>query len=336
MAPPRLRRPARLAAVAAVAALTATAGLLAPGDPLPERTAAAARALAPARPPLVSLDLPYAPDGDLAHRLDVFVPGGSTTPRPLVVFIHGGAWTHGSKAVVRGGSGEHTDVFRDVLLHHGYAVASVEYRFSQVARFPAQLHDVKAAVRYLRARADDLHLDPTRFAVAGESAGGHLADLVGYTGVIHDPELEGDLGVTGVSSAVSAVVSYYGVSDLSRVVPDRRESRCPRGQTGAASPEGRLVGVDPESRRDAAIVRRANPMTYVGVTSPPTFLLHGTRDCLVPALQSARLYRLLRGFGVPARYVTLDAPHGGPTFHTSPRVTAQVVAFLDEHLRVER
>ena len=101
--------------IALVDSLTATAGLLAPGDPLPERTAAAARSLAPARPPLVSLDLPYAPDGDPAHRLDVFVPGGSTTPRPLVVFIHGGAWTHGSKAVVRGGSGEHTDVFRDVL-----------------------------------------------------------------------------------------------------------------------------------------------------------------------------------------------------------------------------
>lgn len=317
-----------------LAALTAAGALLAPVNPLPAETAAATP---PARvPPLVSLDLPYVTDGDPAHRLDVFVPGGGTAPRPLVVFVHGGSWAHGSKAVVRGGSGERTEVLRDVLLDHGYAVASVEYRFSQVARFPAQLHDVKAAVRYLRARAGDFHVDPTRFAVAGESAGGHLADLVGYTGAAQDPQLEGTLGVTGVSSAVSAVVSYYGVSDLSRVVPDRLDAGCPRGQVGAASPEGRLVGVDPESTREADVVRRANPTTYVGVTSPPTFLLHGRRDCLVPAQQSARLYRLLRGFGVPAQYVTLDAPHGGPRFHTTPSVTRQVVEFLGRHLGVDR
>ena len=324
----------RAAVVATCAALSVVGGMLAPVNPLPAQTAAD---LPPARvPPIVSLDVPYVADGDPAHRLDVFVPGGGTAPRPLVVFVHGGSWAHGSKAVVRGGSGERTEVLRDVLLDHGYAVASVEYRFSQVARFPAQLHDVKAAVRYLRARAADLHLDPTRFAVAGESAGGHLADLVGYTGMVHDPRLEGDLGITGVSSAVSAVVSYYGVSDLSRVVPDRLDAGCPRGQSGVASPEGRLVGVDPESPRDAEVVRRANPTTYVGVTSPPTLLLHGRRDCLVPPQQSARLYRLLRGFGVPAEYVTLDAPHGGPRFHTTPSMTRQVVRFLDRHLRVER
>ena len=88
--------------------------------------------------------------------------------------------------------------------------------------------------------------------------------------------------------------------------------------------------------RTRAIVRRASPISYVGVTSPPTFLLHGTQDCLVPARQSARLYRTLVAFGVPAHYVTLEAPHGGPLFHTTPRITGQVIAFLDEALHVER
>ncbi|GAB48240.1 alpha/beta hydrolase [Mobilicoccus pelagius] len=318
---------------AALATLVAAGGALAPLSSPP--VVSAAEVPPPQLPPLVSLDLPYVSDGDPAHRLDVFVPAG-TSSRPLVVFVHGGSWTHGSKAEIRGGAGQRAQAFRDVLLGHGYAVASVEYRFSHVARFPAQLHDVKAAVRYLRARSADLQLDPTRFAVAGESAGGHLADLVGYTGLTADRTLEGDLGVTGESSAVSAVVSYYGVADLSRVVPDRVEKGCARGQTGATSPEGRLVGVDPQTARRADVVRRANPVTYVGVTSPPTMLLHGTRDCLVPAAQSTRLYRLLCSFGVPAEYITLDAPHGGPSFHTTPRVTARVLAFLDRHLRVER
>ncbi len=299
-------------------------------------TEPAAARVAASSPPRVSIDLPYVADNDPAHRLDLFVPGGYKTPRPLVVFIHGGSWSHGSKSVIVGGSGQRTEAFRDLLLQAGYAVASVEYRFSQVARFPAQLHDVKAGVRFLRAHADRFNLDPTRFAVAGESAGGHLADLVGFTGPLRSAHLEGDLGETGVSSAVSAVVSYYGVSDLSRVVPDRLAARCPRGEDGASSPEGRVIGGDPESPHMRRVVRRANPVSYVGVTSPPTLLLHGSRDCLVPPRQSTRLLAMLRGFGIRSEYIVLDAPHGGPAFHTTPRVTAQVLAFLDENLAVER
>lgn len=286
-------------------------------------------------PPVVSLDLPYVAGGDTAQRLDLFVPGGTANPRPLVIFVHGGAWKFGSKSVLGGGSGERSEVFLEMLLRNGYAVASVEYRFIQVARFPAQINDVKAATRFLRSRADEFHLDPTRFAVAGESAGGQLAQLLGFTGPA-EADLEGTLGVTGTSSAVSAVVSYYGVSELSKVVPDRLAAGCPRGEDGAASPEGQLIGGDPEARSMKRVVDRANPITHVGLTSPPTLLLHGTRDCLVPPAQSQRLYRVLRSYAVDTEYIQVDAPHGGPDFHTSPAVTSRVLRFLDRTLGVER
>ena len=278
---------------------------------------------------------PYVKNGHEAQVLDLTVPGGHVGPRPVVVFIHGGAWASGSRSMWESSEGANFAALRARLLERGWATVSVDYRLTDTARMPAQLHDVKAAVRWVHAHAGRYGLDRDRIAVIGDSAGGHLAQLLGTTR--GRPEFEGELGTkNGARSDVVAVVSYYGVSDLSRVVPDRLDAGCPRGQSGVASPEGRLVGVDPESPRDAEVVRRANPTTYVGVTSPPTLLLHGRRDCLVPPQQSARLYRLLRGFGVPAEYVTLDAPHGGPRFHTTPSMTRQVVRFLDRHLRVER
>lgn len=321
-----------MAGLVVAAALIAT--MLVPVQQ-PRIEAVSAERPPPRVPPKVSLDLRYVEGGDPAHRLDLFVPGGHTTPRPLVIFIHGGSWSHGSKSVLGGGSPERVESFRDMLLMNGYAVASVEYRFSQVARFPAQLHDVKAAVRYLRSRAEEYHLDPDRFAAAGQSAGAHLAQLVAYTGDSHNPRLEGDLGVTGWSTAVSALVSYYGPSDLARVVPDRLKSRCQRGDHGAASTRGRLIGGDPEAPDMRSRVKLANPLTHVRIGSPPSMLLHGTRDCIVPARQSARLYRLLTSLGVEAEYLPLDAPHGGPKFHTLPVVTTRVLDFLDAHLDVE-
>ncbi len=302
--------------------------------PRPPDTAAE-QAVAQQAAPVVSLDLPYVTAGDTAQRLDLFVPGGTTEPRPLVIFIHGGAWKFGSKSVLGGGSYERSEALLEMLLRNGYAVASVEYRFSQVARFPAQINDVKAATRFLRSRAGEFRLDPARFAVAGESAGGQLAQLLGFTGPA-DTDLEGDLGVTGTSSAVSAVVSYYGVSELSKIVPDRLDAGCRRGEHGAASPEGRLIGGNPESPSMKSVVDRANPIAHVGLTSPPTLLLHGTRDCLVPPAQSRRLYRVLRSYAVDTEYISVDAPHGGPVFHTSPAVSTRVLRFLDRTLHVER
>src|SRR5574338_458156 len=143
------------------------------------------------------------PDG-IALHLDLYLPANARNA-PLVIWIHGGGWADGDKDNPPGLS----------LLKHGYALASVEYRLTDRAPFPAQIHDVKAAVRFLRANAARFGLDPERFGAWGESAGGHLAALLGTTSV--RGELEGDEGVTGVSSRVQAVCDWYGPTDLLKI-----------------------------------------------------------------------------------------------------------------------
>src|SRR6478736_9837153 len=141
-------------------------------------------------------------------QLDVWVPAASTTP-PLVVWIHGGAWLSGDRRYLP--ETLRPNQLFDALLAAGLAVASVDYRHAREAPFPAQLHDVKAALRYLRAHAGALGIDVTRVGAWGESAGGHLAALLALTAARTD--LEGELGMIGPSSAVDAVVDWYGVAD---------------------------------------------------------------------------------------------------------------------------
>src|SRR5215212_11555331 len=142
-------------------------------------------------------------------QLDVWVPA-SATPPPLVVWIHGGAWIFGDRRYLPE-TLRPNQLFEE-LVSKGLAVATIDYRHALEATFPAQLHDAKAAIRYLRAHADPLGIDSNRVGVWGESAGGHLAALVGLTG--HRPELEGGIGVIGPSSGVDAVVDWYGVADI--------------------------------------------------------------------------------------------------------------------------
>ena len=149
------------------------------------------------------------PVGCRALTLDLFAPGGAG-PYPTIIWIHGGGWFQGHYTISNNIVGKMALV--DRLLDAGYAVARIAYRLSGEARFPTQLHDCKAAVRYLRKHSDVLRLDPRRFAAMGESAGGHLACLLGLTG--DRPELEGEVGVAGPSSAVQAVVDWYGPTEL--------------------------------------------------------------------------------------------------------------------------
>ncbi len=245
--------------------------------------------------------------------LDLYLPEDVASPLPLIVWIHGGAWREGTK--------EHPRALR--LVSDGYAVASVEYRLSQEAIFPAQIHDCKAAVRWLRAHAGTYGLDPSRVAAWGGSAGAHLASLLGVTAGV--PELEGSLGHPEQSSAVRAVCSWYGPSDLLRM----NDIRGAMDHDAPDSPESQLVGAPIQAHPD--LVARANPITYVGPDAPPFLLMHGTADDVVIPSQSELLHSALVGAGAQSTLILLGGlGHGFPGEHGRwSEIYGYVGAFLD-------
>ncbi|MCX4524241.1 alpha/beta hydrolase [Streptomyces sp. NBC_01551] len=261
--------------------------------------------------------------------LDVRLPAGEG-PFPVVVWIHGGGWLDGDRryppptvpAALLHGS----------VLAAGLALVSIDYRHSLEAPFPAQLHDVKAAIRYVRHFADALGIDPDRMAVWGESAGGHLAALAGLVGP-HSADaeaLEGAHGVGAGDTGVRAVVDWYGVSDLVALAGHPM----PAMPSGADFPdpyEALLGGTEAER---PALALAASPVTYAaGATPPPFLLVHGTRDGLVPFSQSEVLAEALTGAGGKVTLRPVDgADHiflGSPDI---PEIVAESVAFLAGHL----
>jgi len=217
------------------------------------------------------LNLVYAQPEGARLRLDLYVPQ-SNQPVPLIIWVHGGSWYTGDKG----------DPPALPLLKDGYAVASVEYRYSTDAKFPAQIYDVKAAVRFLRANAARFGLDPNRFGAWGESAGGHLVALLGTTSV--HGELEGKEGVTGVSSRVQAVCDWYGPTDLLKINAQMPDGAGNYDDPG--SPVSLLLGGPaPRNRKKA---RQANPIKYVTWGAPPFFIMHGDVDDIVPIEQSSQ------------------------------------------------
>lgn len=223
--------------------------------------------------------------------LDLWVPEARGTSVPLVIWIHGGAWMVGDRRhlppTFRPGS-----VF-EAFLKAGLAVATIDYRHAAEAPYPAQLHDAKAAVRYLRAFSAQLGIDADRIGVCGESAGGHLASLLALSG--RRPDLEGTTGVVGPSSSVSAAAIWYGVADLATMPP-----LDPPDEAAAVAPPELLAdplvlllrGIDEAARRDAS------PITLVHPAAPPFLLVHGDSDQLVPLQQSQLLHTGLQAAGV--------------------------------------
>jgi acetyl esterase/lipase len=257
-------------------------------------------------------DLAYAPGGHPRQTLDLYLPP-SAAPLPLIIWIHGGAFRMGSKA---------DDVPADYLTL-GYAVASLNYRLSQHALFPAQIEDCKAAVRWLRAHAGAYGLDPARFGAWGSSAGGHLAAMLGTTGAARELEVGQHLDV---SSRVQAVVDYYGPTDFLQMDAQRP----PDGMLHdpADSPESQLVGGAIQEHPER--VARANPISYVTADAPPFLVVHGNRDPLVPYQQSVLLVNALRAAGAPVQFYTVAG--GGHGRFTDPQVPALTRAFLHERL----
>jgi acetyl esterase/lipase len=238
------------------------------------------------------LGVPYAAiPGVRPLELDLVLPPAGGGPAPVTLFLHGGGWRLGSRHSAGPAFRDPDETPFEQVAAAGIAVASIDYRLSGEATWPAQLHDAKAAVRWLRTRAVDLGVDPGRVAAWGESAGGHLAALLGLTG--GDAQLEGEVGATGPSSAVDAVVAWYAPSDVAAVATDKGAD--PADPT---SREAQLLGAAPTAVPERA--RQASPLSHVSPAAPPFLLLHGDSDRLVPCVQSERLHRALVAAGVEA------------------------------------
>ena len=259
-------------------------------------------------------------------QLDVWTPAGDAAA-PLVIWIHGGGFMFGDRRIL-------PETFRpdqvfDALLDAGLAVASIDYRHALEAPFPAQLQDAKAAVRYLRSFAGELALSTERIGVMGESAGGHIAALVGLTA--HRADLEGTHGVVGPSSAVDVVVDWYGPADLMTMPratpPPQVLAKLPTELH--APPEDHLT-----RGLEGAALADASPITHVTPDAPPFLLVHGTADWLVPYAQSEQLHAALTGAGVDSRLVPVDnAQHIFDGCDDIDAVVQQSVDYLEEKLR---
>ncbi|MFI9258280.1 alpha/beta fold hydrolase [Streptomyces sioyaensis] len=257
----------------------------------------------------VTKDLSYAPAqpaGTQGHMLDLYVPQ-SRRPAPLVIFTHGSGWMADNGRM-------DADKVAAQLNPHGFAVAGVAVRSSSQAQFPAQLHDIKGAIRWLRANAKKYHLDPRRFAIMGESSGGWATTMAAVTGDI--PELEGTVGVSGPSSAVQAAVPFYPPIDF-RQMDAHMLTDCKPRKDGSVpsdchadpnSPESRLLGCAINDCPDK--VAAASPLTYIGKRHLPPFLMfHGEQDQLVPYHQSRLLFDKLAAAHKDARFFSF--PHTG-------------------------
>src|SRR5687768_13215615 len=221
----------------------------------------------------VQTDIEYAKAGEISLTLDFYKPKEAAAgPRPLVVWIHGGGWQNGNKA---SGLGR----LASLVASGDYVGASVGYRLTDKATWPAQILDCKAAIRYLRANADKLGIAPDKIGVWGSSAGGHLVSMLGTSGDVKD--VEGDLGTTGVSSRVSCVVDYCGPSDFLLFGLSAPRMNEP------GRPVYKLFGGPTKDKADLA--KQASPVTYVTKDDPPFLIVHGTDDRTVSIKQAERL-----------------------------------------------
>lgn len=263
-------------------------------------------------------DLEYGRAGQRPLLLHLLLPREPLTrPLPVVVFIHGGAWRGGSRDVG-------IPALAPLVASGHYAGASVGYRLSQEAIWPAQIHDCKAAIRWVRAQAGKYGFDPNKIGVWGGSAGGHLVSLLGTSGDVK--ELEGDNGSPGFSSRVQCVVDFCGPSDFLEFAKFKRTALPPTASPD--SPESMLLGGPVLERQEAA--RQASPVTYVSADDPPFLIVHGTDDPLVPFSQAELLCAALKKAGAKPLFVKIE---GGGHGIGGPEVSKRVRAFLDKHLR---
>jgi acetyl esterase/lipase len=271
----------------------------------------------------VERDLPYVTGGDPAQVLDLYLPEqASARPLPLIVHVHGGGWRSGSKA---GGP-------MASLVRQGYAAASVEYRFSNKALFPAQIQDCQAAVRWLRAHSAQYNLDPEHIGAWGGSAGGHLVALLGTTG---GKKVFAPIGGNeDQSDRVQAVCDFFGPTDFNTVMDQAAADPTVKNVfkfNTPSDPYSNLIGVHLGTNK--ALSEAVSPVHYVGKDNAPILILHGTADAMVPFAQSVEFADALRAAGVEATLLKVpNAGHGGPGFST-PAAQKLIMSFFDKHLK---
>lgn len=284
-------------------ALAATVGLI----------AAQAQPPAPSGPAPTHADIAYAPAepaGGKGHLLDLYLPENAATPTPIVIWTSGSAWfsDDGKAGAVR---------IAPELNKAGFAVAGVSIRSSAQVNFPGQLHDIKAAIRWLRSNASRYNLDPQRIAIMGDSSGGWTTAMAAVTGDV--PAVEGEVGVTGVSSAVQAAIAFYPPTNFLEM--DRWALRpCTPGtppgpgaafcHDDATSPESSLLGCAIQTCPER--VQQASPVRYVSDDDPPIMIFHGNSDPLVPHNQGERLYQALNKACRDAVFISLPKAGHGP------------------------
>jgi acetyl esterase/lipase len=234
----------------------------------------------------VSTDLAYGPLA--GESLDLCVPHAAKTVRPGVLLIHGGAWSSGDKSLY--------DDFCRLLAEHGFVAATMDYRLAPASPWPAQIVDAQLAVRWLRASAAHINLDPARLCAYGDSAGGHLAVYLGSDTAIHP----GDEAAryAGQSPQVSCVVDAFGPVDLTLRGTSPIQQSILQTLFGGAT-----LTSDPAAYRDAS------PLFLVSARSAPTLIIQGTQDTLVPPSQSQALQAALHSAGVPVQYISYDGDH---------------------------
>lgn len=225
----------------------------------------------------------------IEQTMDLYLPAFTKPPLPVVIWVHGGTWMYGDKNL---------DCLACDQLLPKFAVASVNYRLDTESSFPSQIKDLKAAVRFLRAHAKTYKLDPDRIGVWGESAGAHLAALLGTSG--DAAELEGDEGWSKYSSKVQAVCDWSGPTDFNSA----QSQRTPNSKiqfTGQSSPIWVLMG----GKMDKKSLAAASPVTYVSKNCPPFLIMHGDDDDAIPPLQSKELYEALKTAGCDVQYIPI-------------------------------
>ncbi|HNS21692.1 MAG TPA: alpha/beta hydrolase [Sedimentisphaerales bacterium] len=259
------------------------------------------------------LGVEYGQGGSHPLLLDLYVPTGRTKAGPAILFIHGGAWKSGKRADMK--------YYCAKFAERGYVTATVTYRLLQEAPFPAAVQDVKCAVRWLRANAAAYRVDPNRIAVSGNSAGGHLAMMIGYS---DDPSLEGDGGHPGVSSRVLAVVDFYGPTDLTTDYARNHKliTDFLGGKTFEEAPE---------------VFQLASPLSHLTKDDPPTLIFQGTIDSLVPVAQADALADKLKELGIDYIYERYEGwPHAMDLAEAvNRRCVYQMEQFFRKHVSNE-